>query len=39
MRRKVCDKCGHELDSANHFLQCLKPKGTWKSSREPTEWD
>jgi len=39
MRRKICDKCGHDLDSANHFLQCKQPKGTWKSSREPTEWD
>ena len=43
MRRKVCDKCGHDLDSSNHFLQCIQPKGTWKSSREESkkasEWD
>lgn len=43
MRTKVCDKCDHDLDSANHFLQCVKPKATWKSSREDSkkasEWD
>ena len=39
MKIETCSKCGHELDSANHYLQCINKKGTWKSYKKVTEWD
>ena len=33
MQRNKCSKCGHDLDSSNHYLECIN-QGTWTSSNK-----
>jgi len=41
MKVQQCKKCGYDLDSVDHHLNCNVPEKTWTTTRgkKAREWD